>query len=357
MRLRHKEAMKKLLTKLNRKKQPEEPKGRITTDTLAEHREKVLAGGRKFKYPMQYARHKLVINAIIIGVAAVILLIVLGWYLLYPAQNTSEFMYRVTKVIPVPVASVDGQPVRYSDYLMKYRSAEHYLVEKEQIDIKSEDGQRQLEFIKSESMDDAVADAYALKIAKQQGITVTDAEIESYLTTQREQSGQSEATYNTVIEDYYGWSPEEYREVIKQKLLRQKVAYAVDAPAKDASETITAKIEGGQTDLKAIADTLNATEAGSVTYWAPVWVPRDNRDGGLAEAAGKLQKGQISSAIKTTSNNGYYFVKLLDSNDTSVQYEYLYVPLAQFDQTIETLQEDNKVVRYISIESISTQQQ
>ena len=91
MRLRHKEAMKKLLTKLNRKKQPEEPKGRITTDTLAEHREKVLAGGRKFKYPMQYARHKLVINAIIIGVAAVILLVVLGWYLLYPAQNTSEF--------------------------------------------------------------------------------------------------------------------------------------------------------------------------------------------------------------------------------------------------------------------------
>jgi len=270
MRLRHKEAMKKLVAKLNRKKQPEEPKGRITTDTLAEHREKVLAGGRKFKYPMQYARHKLVINAIIIGVAAVILLVVLGWYLLYPAQNTSEFMYRVTKVIPVPVASVDGQPVRYSDYLMKYRSAEHYLVEKEQIDIKSEDGQRQLEFIKSESMDDAVADAYALKIAKQQGITVTDAEIESYLTTQREQSGQSEATYNTVIEDYYGWSPEEYREVIKQKLLRQKVAYAVDAPAKDASETITAKIEGGQTDLKAIADTLNATEAGSVTYWAPV---------------------------------------------------------------------------------------
>lgn len=345
--------MKKLVAKLSRKKQPEEPKGRITTDTLAEHREKVLAGGRKFKYPMQYARHKLVINAIIIGVAALILLVVLGWYLLYPAQNTSEFMYRLTKVIPVPVASVDGQPVRYSDYLMKYRSAEHYLVEKEQIDVSTEDGKRNLEFIKSESMDDAVADAYAMKIAKEQGITVTDAEIEAYLTAQREQSGQSEATYNTVIEDYYGWSPEEYREVIKQKLLRQKVSYAIDTTAKAMADSIAAQVQAGQTDIKAIAD---AAGAESVTYWAPVWVPKDNRDGGLAEAAAALQKGQISSAIKTTSNNGYYFVKLVDSSDTAVQYEYLYVPLTQFDETIETLQQDGKVKEYITIEDISTQQ-
>ena len=262
-------------------------------------------------------------------------------------------MSRLTKVIPVPVASVDGQPVRYSDYLMKYRSAEHYLVEKEQIDVSTEDGKRNLEFIKSESMDDAVADAYAMKIAKEQGITVTDAEIEAYLTAQREQSGQSEATYNTVIEDYYGWSPEEYREVIKQKLLRQKVSYAIDTTAKAMADSIAAQVQAGQTDIKAIAD---AAGAESVTYWAPVWVPKDNRDGGLAEAAAALQKGQISSAIKTTSNNGYYFVKLVDSSDTAVQYEYLYVPLTQFDETIETLQQDGKVKEYITIEDISTQQ-
>jgi hypothetical protein len=84
---------------------------RITSETIEQHREHILAGGRKFKYPIQYARHKLVINAILISVAAVIIALVVGWWQLYPQQNTSEFMYHVTKVIPVPVAYVDGQPV------------------------------------------------------------------------------------------------------------------------------------------------------------------------------------------------------------------------------------------------------
>lgn len=350
--------MKKFIAKLNRKKQPEEPKGRITTDTLAEHREKVLAGGRKFKYPMQYARHKLVITAISIAIAALVVLVAVGWYLLYPAQNTSEFMYRVTKVIPVPVATVEGYPVRYSDYLMKYRSAEHYLIEKEQIDNKTEDGKRQLEFIKSEAMADAIADAYAEKLASEKGITVDSAELEAYIVSQRELSDVSEAVYNTVIEDYYGWSPEEYREAMKAKLLRQKVAYAIDTDALSLSETITQRISDGQTNLQEIATQLSPdTSNASVSYWPAAWVPKDNRDGGLAEAAAKLEKGQISSPITTSSNNGYYFVKQLAITDDSIQYEYLYVPLKAFDVTLASLQTGDSVTKYITIEDVATEQQ
>ena len=48
-------------------------------ETVAEHRERILAGGRKFKYPVQYARHRLVINAILVTLAALVLLAVIGW--------------------------------------------------------------------------------------------------------------------------------------------------------------------------------------------------------------------------------------------------------------------------------------
>lgn len=350
--------MKKFIAKVSGKKQPEEPAGRITTDTLAEHREKVLAGGRKFKYPVQYQRHKLVINAAIISLAAVLILIGLGWYLLYPAQNTSEFMYRVTKVVPVPVAVVDGEQVRYSDYLMKYRSAVHYLVEKEQVDVSTEDGKRQLDFVKAQSMDDAVADAYAVKLARELNIEVTDAELETFLVQQRQSSdGEvSQSTYNSVIEDYYGWSPDEYREAMKSKLLRQKVAFAVDDAALKLSEAIAAKVIAGQNDLSAIAGEFNATNPNATTFVASAWVPRNNRDGGLATAATKLEKGAISEAIKTSSGNGYYFVKLTDSNQAQVQYEYLYVPLGEFDKQIDGIREDKKLKEFITIEALSTQQ-
>ena len=99
--------MKKLLGKLAKhRSSSDEAQSRITNDTVAEHRERILAGGRKFKYPLQYVRHRLVINTVIISTVALAALVSIGWWQLYSAQNTSEFMYKVTQVLPVPVASV-----------------------------------------------------------------------------------------------------------------------------------------------------------------------------------------------------------------------------------------------------------
>jgi hypothetical protein len=350
--------MKKFIAKVRGKKHPQEPAGRITNDTLAEHREKVLAGGRKFKYPVQYQRHKLVINAVIIGVTALVILISVGWYLLYKAQNTSEFMYRVTKVVPVPVAMVDGEPVRYSDYLMQYRSQVHYLTEKEQIDTNSEDGKRQLEYVKTQSMNEAIADAYASKIAREQNIEVTNAELETFLKQQRQASdGEvSEATYNSVIRDYYGWSPEEYRDAMKHKLLRQKVGFAVDTKATELSDTLKQTITAENSDLQKIATDINATADPKVQYTPPTAVPLSNRDGGLALAAAKLSPGQVSNTVTTTSGAGYYYVKLIDKNDTQLRYEYIFVPLSEFSAKLQQLRKDNKISEYISVEEASTTQ-
>lgn len=357
MLLKHKGNMKKFIAKVRGKKQPQEPAGRITNDTLAEHREKVLAGGRKFKYPVQYQRHKLVINAVIIGVVALLILIGTGWYLLYKAQNTSEFMYRVTKVVPVPVAVIDGEPVRYSDYLMQYRSQVHYLTEKEQIDVTSEDGKRQLEYVKTQSMNEAVADAYASKLAREKDIEVTNADLETFLKQQRQASdGEvSEATYNSVIQDYYGWSPEEYRDAMKHKLLRQKVSFAVDAQAATQSEDLKKAITSGATDLQKLTDDTNTASGTKLQFMPATTVPLTNRDGGLALAAAALTPGQISNTVTTTAGNGYYYVKLIEKNDAQLRYEYVFVPLTEFQAMLEKLRKDDKLTQFISIEESVTQ--
>jgi len=351
--------MKKLLSKLRRKPASEQS-GRITTDTIAEHRERILAGGRRFKYPVQYARHKLVFNAIIISVAALLLLLVVGWWQLYSAQNTSNFMYRVTRVLPLPVATIDGYPVRYSDYLMKYRSSMHYLVEKEQLDTSSEDGMRQSDFVKSQAIDDAIADAFAMKIADDRNITVTDAELEAFLLQQRNANdGEvSEATYNAVVLDYYDWSPEEYRLAMSHKLLRQKMSYLIDVAAVGTSDAVEKLISGGNTDLKKVVDKVNETAAVQVQYGSFGWVPKTNSDQGLAVAASSLKKGQVSGAITPTSGDGYYFVKLNDSNSTQVNFDYIFVPLSTFNKLLTELQEDEEKTRlYIDIPDITAAEQ
>lgn len=352
--------MKKLLRKVRRKKPEVEESARITTETIAEHREQILAGGRRFKYPVQYARHKLVFNAIIISIGVIILAVVLGWWQLYVVQNTSDFMYRVTKLIPLSVASVDGQRVLYSDYLMKYRSSAHYLEEKEQINFKTEDGKSQSDFIKQQAMQDAVVDAYARKIAKEKDITVTDVELETFLKLQRvSPDGEvSEKTYEAVILDYYGWSPDEYRRAMKSKLLRQKVAYAVDSTASATVAQVKSALDGGSSDLAAIATNVSAAGEGQVRYASQGWIPKNNQDGGLTTAATGLQKGQISGIVTSTSGDGYYFVKLNDINDTQVNYDYIHIPLTVFSATIAGLEDPKStlVKHYITVPEVVTQE-
>jgi hypothetical protein len=348
--------MKKLLHKLRRNSTP--TSSRITNETVAEHREQILAGGRRFKYPLQYARHRLVFNAIIISLVSLIILVVIGWWQLYIVQNTSDFMYRITNVLHVPVAVVDGQPVLYSDYLVKYQGSIHYIEQKEQIDLNTSDGKQQVAYYKQKSLQDAVADAYAIKLANKLNITVSDSELQSFLKLQRQSNdGEvSEPTYDAVILDYYGWTPDEYSYATKIKLLRQKVEYAVDSIALGESKAIAGQLTSPTVDMKAVATSASAATGLQITYGASGLVPKTNQDGGLAAEASVLQKGQISPVIKSTTGDGYYFIRLIDSNDSQVSYEYIRIPLTVFDQDLAAVQAAGKVQEFISIPKTTANQ-
>lgn len=342
--------MKKLVQSLGKKRVAEAP-GRITNDTVTEHRKHVLAGGRKFKYPIQYSRHKLVINTVIISTLALALVLVFGWWQLYPQQNTSEFAYRVVAVVPLPVADVNDEKVRYSDYLMKFRSAEHYLRQKEQATLTGEDGARQIDYLKQQALRDAVADAYAMQLARKQGVSVDSEELATFLRAQRQsEDGEiSERTYYAVINDYYNWSIDEYSHAMHGKLLRQKVSYAIDEEAR----TLTGKVKkllksAGDTTWAEIVRTNGKTLPG-VTYGASGMVPRTNQDGGLAVEAAKMKKGQVSEPITSLAGDGYYILRLVDSNAKQVSYEFIKVPLTVFKKQLDALYTEGKVKVYVDV--------
>jgi hypothetical protein len=345
------------MKKLSFKKRAEAKKvipTRITNETVAEHRERILAGGRRFKYPMQYARHRLVFNTIIVTIAALVLIAVIGWWQLYPAQSTSTFLYRVTRVLPLPVASVDGEAVRYSDYLMYFNSSAHYLQQSEQVNLGSEDGKRQVDYIKRKSMDNVVSDAYAVKLARGLNISVSNDRVDKVIDDDRSTvNGRiSQETYDASSLSILGWSPDEYRQDAKSKLIRQDVSYAIDTTAKKKEEMAADALKvNPDTDFDKLATGLGGQGDAKVTAGVSGFVPRTNRDGGLSVAAAKLEKGQISPVIKTTTGDGYYFVRLLDKNDTQVSYTFIRIPLTAFSEQLAQLKKDNKVHEYISIPS------
>lgn len=331
---------------------------RITNETVAEHRESILAGGRRFKYPMQYARHRLVINTILVAIAALVVIIAIGWWQLYSVQNTSTFFYRVTRLLPLPVASVDGESVRYSNYLMYYNSPAHYLEQNEQLDLTSENGKRQVAYNKRKSIDSAIADAYAAKLAKGLKIKVDNAQIDKVIENDRDTvNGKiSQDTYDTAILNILGWSPEENRQATRNKLLLQQVSYAIDTVAAKKRDEAKVLVAQPDADFDKIAATLGGDGSGQVVAGISGVVPRTNHDGGRSAEAAKLTVGQTSGVIKTTTGDGYYFVKLLSQTDRDINYAYLRIPLTKFDEQLAQLKKDGKIKEFIDIPAIEMKQ-
>lgn len=348
--------MKKIL-RSRKPKKDQQPPSRITNETVAEHRERILAGGRRFKYPVQYARHRLVFNTILISVVALVLITIFIWWQLYPQQNSSTFFYRITRVAPLPVATVDGQNVPYSTYLMGYRSQAHYLETKEGINLKAPDSQRYVDYIKRKALNDAIEDGYAVKLAREKNIKVTDQQVDDAIAYQRKSRDgvASKETYDAIVRDHFDWTPYEAREVTARKLLRQEVAYSIDTQATDRRDKVIEMLKT-ESDFDKIAAAIGGTGEGKVSAGVTPLVPRTNQDGGLAAKAATLNKGETSTAFKSSSGDGYYIVRHLDSdNDGRISYSYIKIPLTAFSEQLKKLKSQDKVKELITVAEVNTQ--
>ena len=350
--------MKKLRRlKIKRKSTASEQPARITNETVAEHRERILAGGRRFKYPVQYARHRLVINTIIISIIAVVAIVVFIWWQLYPQQNTSTFFYRITRVLPLPVATIEGQGVPYSYYLSVLRSQEHYLQSKEGVDLYTKENKLQLDDIKRKALDNAEADSYAAKIAKEKNISISDKQVNDAIAYQRESRDgtTSQEAYDAIVLDLYNLTPAEARENTARSLLRQEVTYAVDTIAAKQRDAIIAKLKT-ESDFDKIAAAIPTDGGIGVQSGVVPLVPSTNRDYGLAAAASKLEVGKISAAFRSTNGDGYYVVKLLQKDGSGrVSYAFLKVSLTVFDKQLAAVKKDTaKFQEYITVAGVKT---
>lgn len=342
--------MKKLLNKipLKRNRRADLP-SRITNDTVAEHREQVLAGGRRFKYPVQYSKHKLVINSLLLILGALVLVTLAGWWQLYKAQNYSRFMYRVTQLVPVPVASVDGSLVRYSDYLQRLTSSIYYLQMQNQININSADGKRQVEFTKRKELDSAIFDQYVRKVAADKKITVSAKEVDDFI--QREildSKAISIRSYEqTVLRKIFNWSLDEYKSFVQSQLLKRKVGFAIDSAARAKIQSIETQLKSGA-DFAAVArqssdDTITKANGGDVPS-----LPITTQDtSGLVATARKLEPGQISQVIEGA--DGYYIIKLKSKTADTIQYAQIKVNLTALNNDFEKVKSAGKIKEYISV--------
>lgn len=339
--------------KLSRKNKKADEKSlaltKITNGTIEERRKEVLDKGKKFKYPVQYSKHKLVINTIIISFIVAVIGVAFGWFQFYKAQNTGTFIYRVSVFVPLPVANVDGEYALYSDYLAQYRSNISITERQEGSLTSSEDEDRRSDYYKRQSMDNTIANTYAIKLARENNISVSKDEIEEIFNEHRKTSNAevSESAFNKIIEDNYKLSPSEYRRMfIELPLLKQKVSAKIDTKAEKTKNEIYDQLLDNGGDFDKIAQKYGS----NIEVSSPGFVKSTNIDGGRTKVTLTLEKDQISKPFISKSGDGYYIVKLLDKNNDEVSYSYIKVPFEEFNTRLGELKKDGKITEYIDIE-------
>lgn len=328
-----------------------EKKPTTEREKVEQRREEVLAQGRKFKYPMQYAKHKLIVNTVVVAVIAIVLMVVAGWAMLYKVQDTGNMVYRITQVIPVPVAEVDGAKVRYSDYLMIYRSNLQAAEQQGGQLGEGEDAEMVRESYKEAAMEQAVMYTYALKLGREMDITVTEEEITQAFDEHRKVGGveRSEESFLKIVRDNFGMNRTEYRRMLYLTLMKSKVAQAVDTHAQELVEQVEKLIVEKEGDLWAVADELGV----EVEYEATgQLVDNMNVDGGRSNKAMTLEVDQVSDKFLSSNGDGYYYVKLAEKTDDQVNYSSIKITFSEFDLQVASLYDEGKVKEYITFDTL-----
>lgn len=325
----------------------------ITQQNLEESRDEILSKGKKFKYPFQYAKHRVVIYTIGIAIVAFASFIGVGWYQLYKAQNTGEVMFRFTKVLRLPVAEIDGHSVLYSDYLMLYRGS-ITSIERQQgkMDDSNEEVKSRKSFYKRQALNDAEMYTYVLEELKNRNLTVSASEIDEVIDSHKSINGEkrSDEAFEGIVRENFGLSMSEYRRLVMFSLAKKKLSVEIDEEANKAADQVEETLRANNNDFAKAVDALKNNDL--ISYEpASNAVEASNLDGGRAEMAMELEKkGDVSERFVSKNGDGYYYVRLVSKEDGKVSYETIAVRFSKVDANVQKLRDEGKVQEKIEIQ-------
>ena len=356
MKERVKRILKKRPIRLRRKKPEESLKQalqglpRITNETVAEHREEVLSSARKYIYPLKHSPHRVVIistSLLSIGVIAFFSYCVIA---LYRFDSTSSFIYRVTQVIPFPVAKAGPSYVSYESYLFELRHYIHYYQTQQRVDFSSESGKQQLAVFRQQAMNIVIDDAYVKQLASQHHISVSNSEVnnEIQVVKQENRLGSSNAVFEDVLKEFWGWSIDDFKRELKQEMLDQKVVATLDTATTQRAQQAYQQLEKGA-DFATIAQEYSddaSTKANGGAYGFTITQSDQELPPQVINTLFQMKQGQVSGIINTGAT--LEILKVDQINGDKIQASHISFTFRPLSTFIDPLRAKEKPRTFIS---------
>jgi hypothetical protein len=355
--MKHK--LKRLLAKRPLRRKADEPEKsleeaihnlpRITNETIAEHREEVLSSARKYIYPLQHSLHRIVTISTTIFAVLVVAFFVYCVFSLYKFNSTSTFMYRVTQVVPFPIAKAGSHWVSYENYLFELRHYIHYYQTQQKVDFNNDSGKQQLNAFRKVALESVINEAYVKQLAEDHKVTVNDKELNDEITLLRSQNrlGGSDQVFEDVLREFWGWSMDDFKRELKTQMLAQKVVSIMDTETHARAQNVLTQLQNGS-DFVAVAKQYSddvSTKGNGGDYGFAI--DKTNRDlpPQVIDALFKLNAGQISGMIETPF--GIEIVKVREVEGNTVRASHILLQFKPTSTYIDPLKNKEKAKQFI----------
>lgn len=336
---------------------PEEPLSlqnvpQITTETIGEHREQVLSGARKYIYPLSHSKHRIVVITSAIIVATILAFLVYCAAALYRFYEYNTFLYRVTQVVPFPIARTGGTYVSYENYLFELRHYVHYYQNHQQNLF---GGQAQVNQFRKQALQDVVNNAYVKILADRNKVKVSDKEVDAQISAVRNQNrlGSNDKVFADVLRDYWGWSITDFKRSLKEQMLATKLSAKLDSAADTKAQAVLVQLRGGADFGQWAKDASNAADAPSGgDYGFGITRSNPNVAPEVINQLFNLKPGQISGVIlasrtDTSRPNTLEILKVNTNDGTTVTAQHISFNLKDVSVYIDELKAKQPVKTYV----------
>lgn len=326
---------------------------RITNETVAVHRDEVLSNARKYIMPLQQSKHRIVMVSTSLFIVMIVVFVTYCTLALYKLQTNSTFLYRVTQVIPFPIARIGTDFVAYENYLFELRRYVHYYDTQVKIDFNDPRYKDQLADFRRRAAEKVVNDAYIKELAKTHGITVSDREVNDQVELLKAQNrlGNTNQVFEDVLKDYFGWTVTDFKRSIRQDLLAEKLLAKLDVETQARANAALNELKGGA-DFAVVAKKYsddpatkeNGGDLGMV-------IDRTTRDltPQATDALFKLKPGEHSEIINIGSS--LEIIKNLETNGEKVRAAHIIFSFNDINEYLNDLKDKQKAKYYIKLEA------
>lgn len=323
----------------------------ITNTSIPEHREEVLSSARRLIYPLQHSKHKIVLVSVTLVILALIAFFTYSTVALYRLNTSSSFMYKVTQIVPFPIARIGREFVAYENYLFELRRYKHYYETQQKLDFNSESGQQQLAEFERRALDRVVTLAYVKKLAAENNISVSDQEVQEQIDLLREQNrlGSGDQVFEDVLQDYFGWSVDDFKRYLEQEMLIQKVVATLDQETQERAQAAYAELQAGTSFAKVAkeySEDLSSKNDGGNFGFDITETSRDVTPQ-ATNTLFSLKKGQYSEVI----NTGYSLeiFKLLEKKGDTVRGAHILFNFKDISTYVNDMKEAQPFTVYIQL--------